>query len=956
MNGRKGLVVNSLIAAVVLALGAAPAQAEFGLSNLKVEFLNSDETPATQAGSHPFAMRTSFNLNSVEERGGGKYIDGALRDLDVEQPVGFAGDPFVVPRCQTLDFLEETCSDSAAVGYVNGEISSYGNIASFRTTAVYLLEPSSGNAGKLGFWIQEEVPVAIDLRLSPDSPHRVLATMRNTPGVVEVVSSELTLWGNPADAVHNAQRGHCVETTAPDICLSGVEAEDQRPLFTLPRACTGPLTTIFRATPWWTGNPLSPTPGGPTFEGAATTPGVTGCEALEFPPPRLTAQATGNRASSPMGMDFGLDIDDPGLTDPDDIAQSDLKKAVVTLPQGVTVNPSVSAGLLTCSRDQLKAERANSEPNEGCPEASKVGSVEVETPLLEGELLEGSLFVATQDDPSTPQPGAENPFDTMIALYLVIKDRDLGIVVKQAGKVEPDPRTGQLLTTFDEIPQVPFSHLRLHLRGGERAPLIAPDQCGAYTTKAELTPWADPSKAVVSSASFAIGAGVGGGPCPPGGAPPFAPGFDAGSLDPTAGAYTPFFLRITRADGEQDITRLASVLPPGLVGKLAGIEKCSDAAIAAAKARTGRAELAAASCPSGSQIGSTLAGAGAGSELTYVGGKLYLAGPYNGAPLSVVAVVPAVAGPFDAGTVVVRVALDLDPVTAEVVADGSASDPIPHILRGIPLKVRDLRVHVDRDRFVLNPTGCEPSQVRATLWGGGLDPFSLADDAAVGRSTRFQAADCGRLGFKPRLAFRLKGGTKRGDHPAVRAVFRPRPGDSNLARTTIRLPRSAFLEQAHIRTICTRVQFAADACPKGAIYGKVRAFTPLLDEPLVGPVYLRSSDNELPDMVFDLHGLVDIETAARVDSIRGGIRITFAKVPDAPLTKVVVSMQGARKGLVVNSRSLCAAPSRASAGLVAHNAKRRTLRPAMRARCGGKGGKGAKPDKRGKAALSGLQT
>lgn len=928
-------------AAALLMLGAAPAQAAFGLNNLQVEFLNADGTRATQAGSHPFEMRTSFGLNTIGERGGGQYIDGALRDLDVEQPVGFAGDPFAVPRCETLNFLEKTCPDNTAVGYTTGQVSSYGNVASFNPTAVYLLKSSSGTAGKLGFWVSREVPIAVDLRLSATSPNRVLAMLRNTPGVLEVVSSQLTLWGNPADPAHNEKRGTCAETLALDFCATDVV--DQRPLFTLPRACTGPMTTIFRATPWWTGHPLSPTPGGPTFEGEAVTRAVTGCELLEFPPPVLTTQATSDRASSPTGMDFGLDIDDPGLTDPDGIAHSDLKKAVVTLPQGVTVNPSVSAGLLTCSPAQLAAERANSEPNEGCPEASKVGSVEVESPLLEGELLEGSVFVATQDDPSTSQPGAENPFDTMIAVYLVIKDRDLGIVVKQAGKVEPDPRTGQLVTTFDEIPQVPFSHLRLHLRGGERAPLIAPDACGTFTTRAELTPWADPTKVVVSTASFAIAAGVGGGPCPPGGTPPFAPGFDAGSLDPTAGAYTPFVLRITRADGEQDITRFASVLPPGLVGKLAGIEKCSDAAIAAAKTKTGRAELASASCPAGSQIGSTLAGAGAGSELTYVGGKLYLAGPYNGAPLSVVAVVPAVAGPFDAGTVVVRVALDLDPITAEVIADGSASDPIPHILRGIPLKVRDLRVHVDRDKFVLNPTGCEPSQVRATLWGGGLDPFSLADDAAISLAKRFQAAECGKLGFKPRLGFRLKGGTKRGDHPAVRAVFRPRPGDSNLAKTTIRLPRSAFLEQAHIRTICTRVQFAADACPKGAIYGKVRAFTPLLDEPLVGPVYLRSSDNELPDMVFDLHGLVDIETAARVDSIKGGIRITFAKVPDAPLTKVVVSMQGGRKGLVVNSRNLCAAPSRASAGLVAHNAKRRMLRPPLRAKC-----KRVKPDKRGK--------
>ncbi len=314
-------------------------------------------------------------------------------------------------------------------------------------------------------------------------------------------------------------------------------------------------------------------------------------------------------------------------------------------------------------------------------------------------------------------------------------------------------------------------------------------------------------------------------------------------------------------------------------------------------------------------------------------GRIYLGGPYKGDPLSVIAITPAVAGPFDAGTVVVRLALSLNPKTAEVEVDGANSDPIPHILKGIVLKVRDLRVHVDRPNFTLNPTSCDESSAGATLFGSYLNVFDPADDIAVAREARYQAANCLRLGFKPRLALRLKGGTRRGAHPALHAVYRPRVGDANIEGLIVRLPRSAFLDQGHIRTICTRVQFAAENCPKGARYGFIRAWTPLLEEPLEGPVYLRSSDHDLPDLVFDLHGLVDIEVATRIDSIRGGIRATIAAAPDAPLSKVVLRMQGGGKGLIVNSRNLCAGKSRARARFTGHSGKVRNALPLLQASC-----------------------
>jgi hypothetical protein len=298
-----------------------------------------------------------------------------------------------------------------------------------------------------------------------------------------------------------------------------------------------------------------------------------------------------------------------------------------------------------------------------------------------------------------------------------------------------------------------------------------------------------------------------------------------------------------------------------------------------------------------------------------------------------VGIVSAVAGPFDVGTVVVREALQVNPRTGQVTADGAHSDPIPHILAGIPLSVRDIQVHVDRPSFTYNPTSCDPFATKAGIWGGGMNLFSIADDSPVSREDRFQAANCSQLAFKPRLSLKLKGGTRRGSNPALHSVLRPRNDDANISSAVVRFPRSAFLDQAHIRTICTRVQYAAKACPPGAIYGHVRAFTPILAEPLEGPLYLRSSNHNLPDVVFSLHGLVDFEAVGRVDSKSGGIRLTFTGVPDAPISKVVVDMQGAKKGLIINSTNLCAAKHRANVHFGAHNAKQTTIKPLVQAGC-----------------------
>ena len=529
------------------------------------------------------------------------------------------------------------------------------------------------------------------------------------------------------------------------------------------------------------------------------------------------------------------------------------------------------------------------------------------------------------------------PSGSLLALYIVLEEPQRGVLVKQPVKLTLNEDSGKIEAEVSDIPQIPFESFDFHFREGARAPLVTPSTCGTYTTETKIEGWSDPGHPITSDSSFEITKGIGGGPCPPGGTPEFKPGFSAGSINNNAGSHTAFDMRISRHDGEQDMTRFSAVLPPGVLGKLAGVEKCPDSGIAQAQGRTGphggQEEIDDPSCPAGSQIGRSTVGAGVGSVLTYVPGKVYLGGPFHGDPLSVIAITPVVAGPFDVGTVVVHEALTLNPNTAEVEVDGSASDPIPHILKGIPAKLRDLRVYVDRPDFILNPTSCDPSQTTSTLFGSGANPFDTLDDVPVSLADRFQAASCQSLGFKPRLGLKLRGGTRRGAWPGLQAVYRPHESDANAAGLVVRLPRSAFLEQAHIRTICTRVQFAAKACPEKSRYGYIRAWTPLLDEPLEGPVYLRSSNHKLPDLVFDLHGLVDIEVATRIDSIRGGVRATVNDIPDAPLSKVVLRMQGGKKGLIVNSRNLCFKPkrNRANAAFTGQNGKQSTIKPVLRA-------------------------
>jgi hypothetical protein len=390
---------------------------------------------------------------------------------------------------------------------------------------------------------------------------------------------------------------------------------------------------------------------------------------------------------------------------------------------------------------------------------------------------------------------------------------------------------------------------------------------------------------------------------------------------------------MTRSDGQQELKGIDITLPPGATAKLAGVPYCPPSAIAAAAARTGAAERTKSSCPDKSQIGVASIATGSGPSPLQISGKAFLAGPYQGAPLSLVAITPGVAGPFDLGTVVVRVPLFVDPETAQIHA---VTNAIPDVFGGAKLDIRSIAVNVNKDEFALTGTNCSKFATAGSLKGGGADPTNPAAFSSFGVSDPTQLTNCDPLSFHPKLYLRLFGGTKRSKHPRLRATLKARSGDANIARASVGLPHALFLDQASLSKICTRVQFAANACPKKSVYGHARAFTPLLGQPLEGPVYLRSSNNTLPDLVAHLQGQVDIDLVGRIDSFKGGIRTTFDRVPDVPVSKFTMTLPGGKHGLLVASKNLCKGRVKAIVQLKGQNGKKANKRQKVRTPCGKK--------------------
>jgi hypothetical protein len=942
----------------------------FGVDAFDFQVGEESGAAATRAGAHPFDVTTSIDFNTVSDP---RPINGDLwpaeptKDVAVDLPPGFLGNPAGVDQCTAVDLANSAataarplCSPSSQVGSVLVRVNAGagGNVVVKELQGplpVFNMVPPPGAPARFGFNVLG-VPVLLDARLRSDGDYGLSIDAANVSEGLPIVGNSITFWGDPAAAVHDAERA-CPGVEAPiqggPTCSVGIP---DVAFLRNPTSCTEKgLATALHIDSW--AHPAARTAAGtpdlsdprwvsatsvsheapgyplpPSDPGRGAEVGLGGCDKVPFTPD-ITVRPEITAADSPTGLDVDLTMPQEALRDPQQVAQADVKDSIVTQPVGVRINPATADGLTGCSEAQIGLIGTGfpmpnpihfNQADPACPDSSKIGTVEIDSPLQE-EPLRGFIYQARQ---------GENPFGSTLAFYTVAQGQ--GLILKLPAMVRSDPQTGQVTTVFKNNPQLPFNHYRLHFFGGSRAPLITPPTCGTFTTHSTFTGWANPDTLVQTEDSFQITEGANGTPCPNGeGGRPFKPSFEAGTVNPIGGAYSPFVLKVGREDGMQELSGIETTLPPGMIGKLAGIPYCPEAAIAAARATRGLAEEAGPSCPAASQVGISDASAGAGPTPFHNPGRVYLAGPYKGAPLSVVIVTPAVAGPLDLGSVVVRVALRLDPVTTQIRA---VSDPIPTSIietgDGFPLDVRQIVVQLNRPEFTLNPTSCAPMSVSGHL--------TALQGASADVASRFQVADCDRLAFKPKLALELKGSTKRSGNPSFRATLTmPKAPGANIARAAVTLPHSEFLDQGHIRTVCTRVQYAAGAgggsqCPPGSIYGHARAFSPLLDQPLEGPVVLRSSSNTLPDLVASLDGQIHVDLVGRIDTHNSGIRNTFDLVPDAPVSKFVLTMQGGKKGLLENSTALCRGTHRATVLFDGQNGKVADMRPPLKPDCKGR--------------------
>ena len=880
----------------------------------------------SQAGAHE---NLSTHFEFATRRHGERTVND-VRTTVVNLPAGFVGNDTAVPACPASNLLAQVvekgaeCAPESQVGTISFDLTLNAAPVLVKFPIFNVEVTSFGVTAELGFnalIFSQIIPIRVrpgDMGLTAESP--------NIENIGEIHNITVTIWGVPWAHEHDAERGEqCYPqptTAATSTCGGGGKSVSgtPKPYLATPTECVEtPLQASMKADSWeqpqaesWLLEPVQEV--GPLALTAAVAPS-TGCERVPFDP-SITVQPTTDAVESPSGLNVSLEVPQ-NWEKAETLATSDLKDATVTLPQGYTVNPSAGSGLAGCTPQQYEAETSSSPPGAGCPPESKLGTVVIETPIL-GEPVAGNIYLAMPYD---------NPFHTLLGLYVVAKLPARGVIVKTAGRVEPNPVTGQLTSTFEDTPQQPFSKFTIKFRQGATSPLVSPQLCGTYTTQAQLTPWSAPGEPRSLSNTLQIEDGIGGAPCPSGGAPPFKPSVIAGTADNAAGSYSPFYLRIVRQDGEQEITRFSTTLPPGLSGNLTGIPFCSEADIEAARQASGAQEESDPSCPAASEVGHTTVSAGVGSVLAQTPGRVYLAGPYHGAPLSIVSITSAKVGPFDLGTVVIRFALDINPTTAQVEVSGAGSDPIPHIIDGIVVHVREIRVYMSREKFILNPTSCNPMTISETITGAGANPSDPADQAPVGASAPFQAADCANLAFKPGFGVSTSAQASRANGASLTAKL-TMPGalgsHANIAQVKVELPKQMPARLTTLQKACLAKVFETNpaACPAAAVVGHATATTPILPVPLTGPAYFVSHGGEaFPSLIIVLQGYgltIDLVGSTYI-SKQGITSSTFKTVPDVPVGSFELTLpQGPYSALAANA-NLCQGALKMPTEFVAQN-------------------------------------
>ncbi len=938
-----------------LALGDSPSP--FGIENYELTAEEEGGAPDTQAGSHPFQLTSTLTFNTktaqVDQFHGGQegifpevQPVGLTKDLRFVLPPGLVGNPTPLPQCRLSVFLHSSntskCSNATVVGVAtpiitNIAVGTYVPLAP--TSPLYSLEPAVGEPARFGFNTSLG-PIILDTSVQTGDGYNVVVTVPNIPSYLPFIGSQVTFWGVPGDVRHDTSRGACLLVEGGDFQqVSKLQEEGKleadcplqekpQPFLIMPTSCTGPLQSTVDGDSWEAIGQYAP-PKQYTFANGSGEPvAQDGCNRLNFEP-SIEVTPDGQQASTPTGLGVDVHVDQEASLNPTGLTDANVKDTTVTLPEGVGLNPSGADGLSACpllhgtERGQEEAEEKheitgiNLETRQpaNCPESAKVASVKIKTPLLPHE-LEGAAYLATQN---------ANPFGSLIALYVVAYDPVSGVLVKLAGEVQPNPVTGQLVSTFKETPQLPFEDFSLHFYGGARAPLGTPASCGSYVTTASISPWSG-NAPVESSSEFQITGGPEvlspAGPVRTGCASPlpFTPSLTAGSLNLQAGGFTPFVTTFSRADGNQNLQAIELHMPSGLSGTLSNVQLCGEP-----QANEG-------ACGPESLVGETTVSVGLGGDpYSVTGGKVYITGPYNGsgpctpgtpgcAPYGLSIVNPAVAGPFNLGQVIVRAKIEVNPTTAAltIVTDPSGPYAIPHILDGIPLQIKHVNVNINRQGFTFNPTDCDPLAITGTI--------RSSEGVSSALSVPLQVTNCATLAFKPHLSASTQAKTSRTDGAslAVKLTYPAGPYDANIARVEVELPKQLPSRLTTLQKACTAEQFDANpgGCPAASIIGHAKAETPVLPVPLEGPAIFVSHGGEaFPSLIIVLQGYgTTVDLVGTTFISKAGITSsTFKTVPDVPVGTFELNLPEGKYSALTAVGNLCKTKLAMPTAFVAQN-------------------------------------
>jgi hypothetical protein len=881
------------------ALSAIPAQANEEVSEFTIG------TSSTRSGGHPDLSAKVRLVNPGQPE--------VAKNVTVNFPPGVFGNPGAISKCRASDFVVNKCTPAAQAGVVT-VVANYESNPNFvlGTAPVYNMETvKDDEAARLSFVAPTvNLPITIPVGVRSEADYGLRMTANSVSQSIVLNSVSMTVWGFPAARSHDVERFKPGEPGAPPGCPGSLKVSCLTapfpesglvpyPYIDNPSICTGqPLPVKVEVTTYQDPIPSS---------AVSTYPPTTECESQKFDPV-FNLGLTTHEADAPSGLDIQLKAQQ--FLSGNASSQSSLRSGTLTLPEGVTINPDAADGQTSCTDAQAGFGTAQAG---NCPDNSKIGTMDVITPALPGP-LEGALYIGA------PQPGNQ------YRAFMVFDG--FGIHAKLAASFFPDPSTGQVTMSVADLPQVPFEEFNLHLFASDRGLVATTTRCGIHGANAVLTPWNDQLSPQISRPNVSITSGPHGASCP-GEIRPFNPRLRAGTTNTVAGAFSSFILKLDRDDGDQFLGDLNFRMPPGFTGDLRGISYCPEGSILAAAQNEGRAERANPSCPTSSLIGTTNVAAGPGEHPFHAVGKMYLSGPFKGAPLSLAAVTPALAGPYDYGVVVVRVALHIDPLTAQVTA---ASDTVPSIIGGVPIRMRSIQVNIDKAHFTINPTNCNPFSV---------DSQGIGDQGTVTDfSDYFQAVNCTNLPFKPKMTIRQLGGrksTNRAKNPELQIDLNTRPGDANIKALSVTLSSAFEIDQRHLGNICSEKELTEKQCAGRTSIGKASTTTPLLDQPLSGPVYAVSGSGGLPRLAFILNGQVNLVPRADTKTAGGGrLQTTVPVVPDAPIGHFRLNVFGGKTGYLVNTRDICVHTPVTEVAYTGQNGKTRTESVKVKVSCGKK--------------------